>query len=280
MVMAYKKFSEYKVLMSKLRSYSEELPEDEDQIEALYLKIARKNIIYFGEKLKEARLEYGGAQGGMANSLNVRQATFSDWENGKSLPRIHNIKELVEIYQIDPGDLIEVNPLKLANDSFIPLVDNNLFIRTDFESFKHNLEYIRNVPRIPVSISDKLSFAYRVTDSSMFGGATPIYENSMLLCSTAGLGGKAIREQAVFCNSKICIVNVCGDEPLIRLLTFENNVLTLTAFNTKWPTYCFPEGRENLLNLNDVKDCIYKGHETHLGSVRIFGVVKKMYVEF
>ena len=278
--MAYKKFSESKVLMSKLKTYCEDLPEDEEQLEALFYKVARNNIKSFGDKLKQARLEYGGAQSGMANFLNVRQATFSDWENGKNLPRIHYLKELLAVYNIDPSDLIDVNPLKIVNDSFIPLVDSSLFLSKRYEDFEHDLERGTNFHKIPVSISENLSFALCMPDSSMFGGDKPIYDNSVLLCSTKGLKGKSSDELFLFCDNKICVVNICGEEPLIRLLKYDDNVLSLIALNEKWTSYSFPDEKEYLKNLDDVKCCIYKEHETYSNSVKIFGIVKKMYVDF
>lgn len=267
------------MLLSKLKSYSDYLPEDEEQLEALYFKVARNNLKSFGDKLREIRTEKGIAQAGIANQLNVRQATYSDWENGRNLPRIFYLKELLAIYDIDPADLIDINPLKIVNDSFVPLIDGYFFMSKRFEDFKRQLSSLSNYPRIPVSLADKISFAIRATDDSMFGGNKPIYTNSVLLCSTEGLSGKIIQEQAQFCNNKICIVNVCGETPLIRLVNYENNVLSLLPSNNHWQKYCFPDGKDNLRNLDDVKYCLYNDFETHLSSVQIFGIVKKMYVD-
>ncbi|MBQ8023953.1 MAG: helix-turn-helix transcriptional regulator [Succinivibrio sp.] len=278
--MAFKNFSESKLLISKLNTYLDELPKDEEQIEALFYKIARYNLKAFGEKLQQARITSGYSQLGMANSLHVRQATFSDWEHGKNLPRIAYLKQLIEVYQIDPADLIEVNPQKIVNDSLVPLVDSSFFISKSLEVFIHDLCFLTDVPKIPVSYSDKLSFAFRVTDSSMMGGNKPILEDSILLCSTNGLSGKTTKEQALYCDKKLCLVSVCSHEPVVRLITYDNGVLSLTALNSKWNSYSFPDDVKNELFLNNIDECMFNGVKTYSTSVQIFGIVKKMYVDF
>lgn len=275
------KLSDSSLLISKLKSYAKEVPvNDETELEFLFYKAARSNPEYFSRTLRNARLKIRYSQTWIANKLNVRQATYSEWENGKYIPKITHLLKIVNILEIDPADLIDENPLQTIKDCFIPLVDNSYFKPVDLEHFVSFMNSIKNkYPSVPVLVYDFLSFAYRITDSSMYGGEKPIFENSILLFSIMELD-TGIENQFLYCDNKICIVTIDDHEPIIRLLKYDNNVLSLIPFNPKWPSYSFPDGKEYLKNIDDPKCCLYNGKETFSNSIHIRGILKKMYVDF
>ena len=278
----YQKFSDSSLLISKLKTYSDELSEDESTIETLFLKIAKTNLKLLGKRLQEARKSKGYSQVGLTNILKVRQATFSDWENGKNLPRLDALKQLLELYDVDPGELIDVNPLKLVNDSFIHVVDDDLFRFKTFDTFLFDLKNLEDKKRIPVPASDQLSFAYKVHDSSMLSAVSSnisLFNNSLVLCSTHELSDTTFSQREIICKDKICIVSICHEEPMLRLIKYENGVLSLIALNGDYKSYGFPDGAEYEKFLEDSDNCIYHGQKTYSCSVEIFGIAKKMYVD-
>ncbi|WP_295365358.1 helix-turn-helix transcriptional regulator [uncultured Succinivibrio sp.] len=278
--MPFSKLSDSKLLIKKLKSYSAEIPNNEEELGLLFMKAARSNLTCFSKRLKRARLEQGRSQVSVASLLNVRQATFSEWENGKYLPNLCHIRQLINIYGIDPAELIEDNPIRIIQDSLVPLLDEKYLTNTVNE-VNYSIRTITGVQRIPVSHSEhQIAFAYRNPDSSMFGGSKPIFENSVLICSIRELLTRSESNLFLYCDNKICIVNVGFGAPLVRLLRYDNNVLSLIALNPKWPSYSFPDGKEYVKNLTDVKDCLYNGKELYSDSIQIVGIVKKMYVDF
>ncbi len=58
------------------------------------------------EKLKIIRKEMGLTQKELANSLNVSQQTYSDYENGKTEPDIDTIIKMAEMLQISIDYLV------------------------------------------------------------------------------------------------------------------------------------------------------------------------------
>lgn len=56
--------------------------------------------------LRNARISKGFTQEYIAKKLYVSRQTISRWEQGKTLPNIHVIKELSEVYDLSVDDLI------------------------------------------------------------------------------------------------------------------------------------------------------------------------------
>lgn len=61
----------------------------------------------FNEKLKQARIMQNLKQCDLANLLNVKNTTISNWELGVSNPDINNINELCKILKISANYLFE-----------------------------------------------------------------------------------------------------------------------------------------------------------------------------
>lgn len=63
--------------------------------------------------LKGARVNAGYTQKRAAKKLNVSNKTLSAWENGFSVPNIHQVSAMCELYgrKIDEIDFLPNNPL-------------------------------------------------------------------------------------------------------------------------------------------------------------------------
>ncbi len=68
------------------------------------------------EKLTVLRKHFGYSQGDLAKAVGVQVADYLNWENGKSLPRVFQIKALADIFHVSLESLINNNlEVKLAN---------------------------------------------------------------------------------------------------------------------------------------------------------------------
>lgn len=63
----------------------------------------------FSINLKRIMLENGKTQSDIVKDLNFRQATVSDWLNGKKYPRMDKIEMLAQYFRISIDELISVS---------------------------------------------------------------------------------------------------------------------------------------------------------------------------
>jgi len=60
----------------------------------------------FSKNLKEIMNKHCKSQGDLVRDLNFRQATVSDWLNGKKYPRMDKIEKLANYFNISINDLL------------------------------------------------------------------------------------------------------------------------------------------------------------------------------
>nr|DAW28015.1 MAG TPA: Repressor protein CI [Caudoviricetes sp.] len=60
----------------------------------------------FSETLKAIMQKHGKTQGDLVKDLNFRQATVSDWLNGKKYPRMDKIEKLANYFDISINELL------------------------------------------------------------------------------------------------------------------------------------------------------------------------------
>ncbi|HEY6038672.1 MAG TPA: helix-turn-helix transcriptional regulator [Kofleriaceae bacterium] len=63
-----------------------------------------------GEILKAAREKLGKTQAQVAAELSKTQATISEWERNKSLPKTDEIREVALVYAVAPEAILPLNP--------------------------------------------------------------------------------------------------------------------------------------------------------------------------
>lgn len=273
----YQKFSESDLLKSKLLTYVEELPLNEEEIESLFMHVAKGNVKAFSNKLKQARIDKGISQLAMASQLDTRQATFSGWENGLNIPRIATLKRILELYALDPGELLDPNPLSLKNDSNVPELDRQFFFFKSFDDFTHELQKVSSQRVVPVALSDKLSFAFKMEDESMNSGSKAIPKDALVLCSTFELRHLDFSQKEVIVNNKIALVSIAKQDPQLRLIKYENGILSVIPLNKDFKQYSFPDNEECKKQfIKDNSLCLFNGYETYAGAVEIYGIAKKV----
>lgn len=87
------------------------------------------------ERLKNARTSQGITQEYVAKQLYVSRQTVSRWEQGKTLPNIHVIKKLSEIYNVSIEDLVNETiiekkrkeEVKMKKVHYLPLIGSIFF---------------------------------------------------------------------------------------------------------------------------------------------------------
>lgn len=60
----------------------------------------------FSETLKAIMQKHGKTQGDLVKDLNFRQATVSDWLNGKKYPRMDKIEKLANYFDVSINELL------------------------------------------------------------------------------------------------------------------------------------------------------------------------------
>lgn len=81
------------------------------------------------EKIKRLRHETGKSQKQMAEELNVSQQSYSNWEQGKSMPSPDNILKIANFFQVPPAYLMgweEDQELDKVQVLVVKLKDNTL----------------------------------------------------------------------------------------------------------------------------------------------------------
>lgn len=66
-----------------------------------------------GEKLKEARQQFGWSQEELANKLFVSRAAIAKWENDNGIPDMSNLKEISALLQVSVDYLLDNNALPI-----------------------------------------------------------------------------------------------------------------------------------------------------------------------
>ena len=66
--------------------------------------------LLFSKRLKEIMVNHDKTQGDLVRDLNFRQATVSDWLNGKKYPRMDKIEKLAHYFGLSINELLLTSP--------------------------------------------------------------------------------------------------------------------------------------------------------------------------
>lgn len=277
----YKKFSNSVYLRSKLQTFFPQITNDDKELERSFMYVIKTYPKEFGQKLKELRIKNDYQQVGLANLLNVSQAAYSSWETGGHLPRLHKIKELLDLYQIDPSELIISNPEKKIDGVFVPLVDSKFFIGNRFYDFEHKLLCSNELEAVSVPIGELCDFSFKLEDDEMFGSSKGIMKGSVLLCSFYDLKNALSNEDKyALIHNRLVVLSICGGPAMLREVRFEGNFLRIIAWNEKVSDIkiAITSNIEPSGNFDD--SMLINGHVTSDNSVQFYGVVTKAFFDF
>lgn len=77
---------------------------------------SKDNKQIFADNLKFQMDKVGVSRNELADALNIKYSTLSDWLNAKTYPRIDKIELLSEYFKVSKSYLIEINSENLVNE--------------------------------------------------------------------------------------------------------------------------------------------------------------------
>ena len=208
----------------------------------------------FGENLRKFRTSTGMTQTTASNLFQVTLAAYSQWETGKISPRPTKVEEICKALNIDPADLINVNPVssEAIYDRRVPILSLDFFKAKTFGSaFRefHNQD-ISCSEKVKADEYGKYDYAVRVTNTDMVSDRVSLPNGGIALCSWKDLMGKEPLEQMQVADGTLALVSIVYNTVVFREVHFDGKFLTLKCWNK--------DQEENRFPLSNIKDYQYE----------------------
>ena len=195
----------------------------------------------------------------LADALDVKYTTLTDWINGNSYPRIDKIEMIANYFNVNKSALIEEwafndptedKTIKIINNKLVKLIPilGKIPAGVPFEAIEN--EYTVDYETIPAEWTkgNKQYFALKVQGNSM----EPIYKN----------GSTVIFLKTSNCESgQDCCVRINGCDATFKRVTKKEDGILLTPLNVDNDTGFLPK--------------LYKYEDMENTPVEIIGVAKR-----
>src|SRR5574344_360055 len=258
-------------LIAKLQTYFPKLTNDVSDIEKSFMFVIKNYPKELGKNLSKIRDSKNINQLAFSKYLNISRPAYTSWELGTHVPRLYKVKEIISLLQIDPADLISTNPIQFDDSSSVSLLTSEFFVETRLEVLESKIKSAKNLERIRVPLGESHSFAFMVQNEDMVGNSKFIPNNTVLLCSSNSLKDASTESKRLnLVNNKIAIVSICGGPALVRELSFDGNMLSLTAWNGNILTLRFPLD----ISSSNSSATLFHNQPTSTSSVQIYGIVE------
>ncbi|MDY5064412.1 MAG: helix-turn-helix transcriptional regulator [Succinivibrio sp.] len=272
-------------LITKLKTYYPNLNETSS-------KDVEQSLIYvitgfkkeFGENLRKFRTSTGMTQTTASNLFQVTLAAYSQWETGKISPRPTKVEEICKALNIDPADLINVNPVssEAIYDRRVPILSLDFFKAKTFGSaFRefHNQD-ISCSEKVKADEYGKYDYAVRVTNTDMVSDRVSLPNGGIALCSWKDLMGKEPLEQMQVADGTLALVSIVYNTVVFREVHFDGKFLTLKCWNKDQEENRFPLKLGDEALLDDPEQAKFAGIVTPASYIQIFGIVKKCLIDY
>lgn len=272
-------------LITKLKTYYPNLNETSS-------KDVEQSLIYvitgfkkeFGENLRKFRTSTGMTQTTASNLFQVTLAAYSQWETGKISPRPTKVEEICKALNIDPADLINVNPVssEAIYDRRVPILSLDFFKAKTFGSaFRefHNQD-ISCSEKVKADEYGKYDYAVRVTNTDMVSDRVSLPNGGIALCSWKDLMGKEPLEQMQVADGTLALVSIVYNTVVFREVHFDGKFLTLKCWNKDQEENRFPLKLGDEALLEDPEQAKFAGIVTPASYIQIFGIVKKCLIDY
>ena len=272
-------------LITKLKTYYPNLNETSS-------KDVEQSLIYvitgfkkeFGENLRKFRTSTGMTQTTASNLFQVTLAAYSQWETGKISPRPTKVEEICKALNIDPADLINVNPVssEAIYDRRVPILSLDFFKAKTFGSaFRefHNQD-ISCSEKVKADEYGKHDYAVRVTNTDMVSDRVSLPNGGIALCSWKDLMGKEPLEQMQVADGTLALVSIVYNTVVFREVHFDGKFLTLKCWNKDQEENRFPLKLGDEALLDDPEQAKFAGIVTPASYIQIFGIVKKCLIDY
>lgn len=238
----------------------------------------------FGENLRKFRTSTGMTQTTASNLFQVTLAAYSQWETGKISPRPTKIEEICKALNIDPADLINVNPVssEAIYDRRVPILSLDFFkaktFGSAFSDFKKlDLNSLENVKSDEYG---KYDYAVRVTNTDMVSDRVSLPNGGIALCSWKDLMGKEPLEQMQVADGSLALVSIVYNTVVFREVHFDGKFLTLKCWNKDQEEKRFPVKLGDEALLDDPEQAKFAGIVVPACFVQIFCIVKTCIINF
>ena len=101
----------------------------------------------FGEKIKTARISKHYTQRQLAELINAKHNTNSDWEKDKSKPDMDTVEQISGVHDLSPGQLLDSVKTSVSSselsDTYTELIE--LYSKLSEDSQKAIMQILRNL---------------------------------------------------------------------------------------------------------------------------------------
>lgn len=271
-------------LISKLKTYFPLLEATETGVSNAYGYVICGFPKIFGANLRKERVNKGFTQKDMYMKLSVTPSTYSYWETGKISPRPTKVEEICKALNIDPADLINVNPVssEAIYDRRVPILSLDFFkaktFGSAFSEFKKlDLNSLENVKSGEFG---KYDYAVRVTNTDMVSDRVSLPNGGIALCSWKDLMGKEPLEQMQVADGSLALVSIVYNTVVFREVHFDGKFLTLKCWNKDQEEKRFPVKLGDEALLDDPEQAKFAGIVVPACFVQIFCIVKTCIINF
>ena len=272
-------------LISKLKTYYPDLDVSSPKnVELSLLNVVTGFKKEFGENLRKFRTSTGMTQTTASNLFQVTLAAYSQWETGKISPRPTKVEEICKALNIDPADLINVNPVssEAIYDRRVPILSLDFFkaktFGSAFSEFKKlDLNSLENVKSDEFG---KYDYAVRVTNTDMVSDRVSLPNGGIALCSWKDLMGKEPLEQMQVADGSLALVSIVYNTVVFREVHFDGKFLTLKCWNKDQEEKRFPVKLGDEALLDDPEQAKFAGIVVPACFIQIFCIVKTCIINF
>lgn len=163
--------------------------------------------MFSGEKLKKIRQEKGYSQADLAKLLQLSRASYFNWEKGKTKPNQKNLKQLSQIFKVDPTYFLSEHDIV---NIFLKLnPDNQVKLENYAEELLKEQEIIKPLPKLyAYKVFEKLSAG---TGYSYFGDGnydTVFYDEQLDYDFASWVFGDSM--EPTYLNGEVVVIKQTG----------------------------------------------------------------------
>lgn len=200
-----------------------------------YYIYCRKEVIKieYGEKIKQARNNFGMSQKELAERLGLKNSTISKWEHCETMPSIQQVTRMAEIFDkpvnyFFSDSWIEIEPVEDSDMAYIPVLGN--IACGDPIMTTENIEYYEPVPK---SLLPSGQLVYLIAEGNSM---SPTIEDGDLVM---------VRIQAeVEDNSISAVLLENGETATLKRIKHQGEIIMLIPDNKKYdPIILTPDSK-------------------------------------
>lgn len=269
-------------LISKLKTYYPNLDESSiDDVENALLCVIGGFRDIFSSNLRRIRGKFQMTQSTASEIFDVSYSSYSAWENGKSIPRASNLKLGCMKMNVDPAELISINPVSPESvfERKVPLISIDFFRGKPFAYAFRDFELALKKDEfhfIPVEEYGRYDYAVEIDNADFPIDDFLTSHKATAFCSWKEFAGQDPIEQMKIANNKLCLIAFMTNRFSLRRVFFDGKFLKLAPINKSEQEYIFPLKMDYIGEMKEPEKAKYLGYDTLAANVQIYGNVKNI----